>query len=174
MREVLSRYTSLVWSLCSAASRDPHEVEDLVQEVFVDIWRSAGRYDDMIASEATFIATIARRRVIDRRRRIGRRVDPEPLDEEFVPGAEDDGLRLVDVADEAGIAAEVVGDLPPERRGVLEMSVVRGMTHREIASETGMPLGTVKSHIRRGLAEVSDRLRARRASFGAERQEDVR
>ena len=54
------------------------------------------------------------------------------------------------------------------------MSVVRGMTHREIASETGMPLGTVKSHIRRGLAEVSDRLRARRASFGAERQEDVR
>lgn len=174
VREVLSRYTSLVWSLCSAASRDPHEVEDLVQEVFVDVWRSASRYDDAIASEATFIATIARRRVIDRRRRVGRRVESEPLDEDFVPGAEDESLRLVDVADEAGIAAEVVGDLPPERRHVLEMSVVRGMTHREIASETGMPLGTVKSHIRRGLAEVSDRLRARRASFGAELEEDAR
>ncbi len=174
VREVLGRYTSLVWSLCSAASRDPHDVEDLVQEVFVDIWRSAARYDDRIASEATFIATIARRRVIDRRRRAGRRIEQEVLDEEFVPGAEDESLRMVDVADEAGIAAAVVGELPAERRHVLELSVVRGLTHREIAAETGMPLGTVKSHIRRGLAEVSDRLRARRSSFGAEYEEDAR
>ncbi|MEZ6015311.1 MAG: sigma-70 family RNA polymerase sigma factor [Planctomycetota bacterium] len=173
MRLVLARYTSLVWSLCATASRDPHEVEDLVQEVFVDVWRSAGRYDDTIASEVTFIATIARRRVIDRRRRLGRRIEPEVLDEEFVPGADDPALRLVDVADDAGLAAEVVAELPPERREVLEMSVVRGLTHREIATETGLPLGTVKSHIRRGLAEVSDRLRARRARFGADFEEGV-
>jgi RNA polymerase sigma factor (sigma-70 family) len=174
IREVLGRYASLVWSLCAAGSRDPHEVEDLVQEVFVDIWRSAARYDDRIASEATFIATIARRRVIDRRRREGRRIEQESLDEDFVPGADDDALRLVDVADDAGLAAAALRELPAERRHVLELSVVRGLTHREIASETGMPLGTVKSHIRRGLVEVSERLRARRASFGAEQEEDNR
>jgi len=172
VREVLGRYSSLVWSLCSSGARDTHDVEDLVQDVFIDLWRSAARYDSSIASEATFIATIARRRVIDRRRRTGRRVDPEPLDEDFVPGADDEALRQVDVADEAGLAAAVVAELPPERRGVLEMSVVRGLTHREIATTTGMPLGTVKSHIRRGLADVAERLRARRATFGFEAEED--
>ena len=78
VREVLSRYSALVWSLASGLSKDPHEVEDVVQDIFVDVWRSAKRYDPKMASEATFIATIARRRVIDRRRRAGRRVDPEP------------------------------------------------------------------------------------------------
>ena len=85
VREVLSRYSALVWSLASGLSKDPHEVEDVVQDIFVDVWRSAKRYDPKMASEATFIATIARRRVIDRRRRAGRRVDPEPLEEETRP-----------------------------------------------------------------------------------------
>ena len=164
MREVLSRYSALVWSLCSGASNDPHDVEDVVQDVFVDVWRSAERYDPAIASEATFIATIARRRVIDRRRRAGRRLDPEPLEEELAPGEDDESLRQVDVADEAALANTVVQELSPDRRRILELSVVRGMTHREIATATGMPLGTVKSHIRRGLAEVSERLRARRSA----------
>jgi len=163
VRDVLSRYSALVWSLSSSLSKDPHEVEDVVQDIFVDVWRSAGRYDPAVASEATFIATIARRRVIDRRRRAGRRVDPEPLDEELAPGAEDEGLRQVDLDDEAQQAREAVAQLSGDRRRVLEMSVVEGLTHREIAADTGIPLGTVKSHIRRGLAEVSEKLKARRS-----------
>ena len=162
VRDVLSRYSALVWSLSSSLSKDPHEVEDVVQDIFVDVWRSAARYDPAVASEATFIATIARRRVIDRRRRAGRRVDPEPLEEEFAPGAEDEGLRQVDLDDEALQAREAVAQLSGDRRRVLEMSVVEGLTHREIAADTGIPLGTVKSHIRRGLAEVSEKLKARR------------
>ncbi len=164
IRDVLSRYSALVWSLSSSLSKDPHEVEDVVQDIFVDVWRSAARYDPAVASEATFIATIARRRVIDRRRRAGRRVDPEPLDEELAPGAEDEGLRQVDLDDEALQAREAVAQLSGDRRRVLEMSVVEGLTHREIAADTGIPLGTVKSHIRRGLAEVSEKLKARRSA----------
>ncbi len=162
VRDVLSRYSALVWSLSSSLSKDPHEVEDVVQDIFVDVWRSAARYDPAVASEATFIATIARRRVIDRRRRAGRRVDPEPLEEELAPGAEDEGLRQVELDDEALQAREAVAQLSGDRRRVLEMSVVEGLTHREIAADTGIPLGTVKSHIRRGLAEVSEKLKARR------------
>ena len=164
VRDVLSRYSALVWSLSSSLSKDPHEVEDVVQDIFVDVWRSAGRYDPAVASEATFIATIARRRVIDRRRRAGRRVDPEPLEEELAPGAEDQGLRQVELDDEAEQAREAVAQLSGDRRRVLEMSVVQGLTHREIAADTGIPLGTVKSHIRRGLAEVSEKLKARRGA----------
>lgn len=163
VREVLMRYSALVWSLAAGLSNDPHEIEDVVQDIFVDVWRSATRYDPKVASEATFIATIARRRVIDRRRRAGRRLDPEPLEEEFAPGAPDDRLRQVDIDDEASQAREVVSQLTGDRKRVLELSIVDGLTHREIASETGIPLGTVKSHIRRGLAEVTERLRARRS-----------
>lgn len=163
VREVLDRYSALVWSLASGLSKDPHEVEDVVQDIFVDVWRSAKRYDASVASEATFIATIARRRVIDRRRRAGRRVDPEPLEEELAPGANDPGLEQVELDDEASQAREAVAQLTGDRRRVLELSVVSGLTHREIAADTGIPLGTVKSHIRRGLAEVSERLKARRS-----------
>jgi RNA polymerase sigma-70 factor (ECF subfamily) len=165
VRDVLSRYSALVWSLASGLSKDPHEVEDVVQDIFVDVWRSAKRYDPAVASEATFIATIARRRVIDRRRRAGRRVDPEPLEEELAPGALDEGLRQVELDDEAVQAREAVAQLSGDRRRVLELSVINGLTHREIAADTGIPLGTVKSHIRRGLAEVSERLKARRAAL---------
>jgi RNA polymerase sigma factor (sigma-70 family) len=170
VKEVLSRYSALVWSLASGLSKDPHEVEDVVQDIFVDVWRSSKRYDPSVASEATFIATIARRRVIDRRRRAGRRVDPEPLEESLAPGAEDENLRHVDITDEAMQAKAVLAELTGDRRRVLELSVVTGLTHREIAADTGIPLGTVKSHIRRGLAEVSERLKARRIAFGEEAQ----
>lgn len=162
VKDVLNRYSALVWSLASGLSKDPHEVEDVVQDIFVDVWRSAKRYDPKVASEATFIATIARRRVIDRRRRAGRRLDPEPLEEELAPGVNDPSLRQVELNDEAAQAREVVAQLSGDRRKVLELSVVTGLTHREIAADTGIPLGTVKSHIRRGLAEVTDRLKARR------------
>ena len=166
VKAVLARYSALVWSLASGLSKDPHEVEDVVQDIFVDVWRSAKRYDPKVASEATFIATIARRRVIDQRRRAGRRLDPEPLEEELAPGAEDQMLRQVDIADDAKQAQEVLAELTGDRRRVLELSVVTGLTHREIAADTGIPLGTVKSHIRRGLSEVTERLKARRISFG--------
>lgn len=165
VRDVLSRYSALVWSLASGLSKDPHEIEDVVQDVFIDVWRSAERYDPEVASEATFIATIARRRVIDRRRRAGRRETPEPFEEEFAPGEEDEALARVELVDEAARAKEVLDGLPGDRRRVLEMSVVGGLTHREIAVDTGIPLGTVKSHIRRGLAEVAERLKARRTAM---------
>ena len=71
VREVLSRYGGLVWSI--AKRFEPSEAEDAVQEIFLDLWKSAGRYDAALGSEATFIATIARRRLIDRRRTRRRR-----------------------------------------------------------------------------------------------------
>ena len=168
VRDVLARYSALVWSLASGLSKDSHDVEDVVQDIFIDVWRSAKRYDPEVASEATYIATIARRRVIDQRRRSGRRLDPEPLEEELAPGAEDPLLRQVDIADDADQAQAVLAELTGDRRRVLELSVVTGLTHREIAADTGIPLGTVKSHIRRGLTEVTERLKARRVSFGEE------
>ncbi len=159
--QCLARYGPLVWSVARKLCRDVNAIEDLVQEIFIDVWKSAGRYDPAQASEATFIATIARRRVIDRRRRSARSREVESLEPVRTEmGAHDAGLEEVDVGDEASLARRALQRLGPEQRRVILMSVVDGLTHQEIAASTGLPLGTVKSHIRRGLDRAAQFLRA--------------
>jgi RNA polymerase sigma-70 factor (ECF subfamily) len=159
----LERYGAMVWSVVGKAWRDYSTIEDLVQEIFIDVWKSAERFDPEKASEATFIATIARRRVIDRRRRLGRVPETELSELPDIP-QEDPGITNVDLGDEAQLAREALAQLKPAQRQVVLMSVVDGLTHVEIATATGIPLGTVKSHIRRGLDETAQKLRSAKRS----------
>lgn len=161
--ECLDRYGPLVWSVAKRIWDDVATIEDIVQEVFIDVWKSAERFDPAKASEATFIATIARRRVIDRRRRVGRAPVHEQVDETSA-SAEDAGIEGVDLVDEARVARAALAALKPDQRRVILMSVVEGLTHPEIATATGLPLGTIKSHIRRGLDQAAQRLRAARGT----------
>lgn len=152
--ECLDTYGPLVWSLARRMSFDATQAEDSVQEIFIEIWKSAGRYDPTISSEATFIATIARRRLIDRRRSLGRRPETEAIEPEELSG-NDENLEHVEISEEASRAREALQTLKPQQRQVIELSVIEGMSHSQIASTTGLPLGTVKSHVRRGLDRVS-------------------
>ena len=149
VRETLASYGALVWSMARRIT--PTEAEDAVQEVFVELWKNAHRYDASLGSEAAFIATIARRRLVDRRRRIVRR-DETPASENVrqmpAPGA------TPEICAEASIATRVLMMLRPEQRDVLWMATCQGLSHEEIATRTGMPLGTVKAHARRGLARI--------------------
>jgi len=156
--ECMNRYGGLVWSL--ARRMAPKTAEDAVQEIFIDLWKSAGRFDPSKASEKTFIATIARRRLIDRLRKQGRRPQMRSLPEPDEPTAEpsvDDHL-VIQRGAEAKSAARYLNKLRPEQRRVIRLSVVEGMSHSEIATATGIAIGTVKSHIFRGLAKVRERL----------------
>ncbi len=139
---VLERYGSLVWSLARRFCGNVVEAEDAVQEIFLEVWRSAGRYNPDLASESTFISTIARRRLIDRRRKAERRPDPVPLPEELV--AKDPGVDRAELADEASRVIDALEQLRPDQKKVLELSIYKGLTHEKISSSTGMPLGTVK------------------------------
>lgn len=150
IRECIARFGNLVWSI--ARRFDPVETEDAVQEVFLDLWRSAGRYDPQLASEAAFVAMIARRRLIDRRRSRARRPATEGIDE--VPSIPDSQVRLPDTCAEASQAARALTRLRPEQREVLVLATCHGLSHGEIAARTGMPLGTVKAHARRGLLSI--------------------
>jgi RNA polymerase sigma-70 factor (ECF subfamily) len=161
----LQRYTPLVWSLAKRLSRDVSTLEVVVQEIFIDLWKSAGRFDPAKASEATFIATVARRRVIDRQRRTARTPLSEPV-LELSASADEPGFERVDAVDEARRATAALARLRPVQRRLILMSVVHGLTHREIAATTGLPLGTVKSDIRRGLERAAQLLR--RPPEGAE------
>ena len=148
-RECLARYGGLVWSI--ARRFDPGDAEDAVQEIFLDLWKSAARFDPNIASETAFVATIARRRLIDRQRMRRRRPAMEQLPE--VPSHIDPGASPAMCA-EASQAAAALEALRPEQRQVLVLSVSHGLSHGEIAAKTGMPLGTVKAHARRGLLSI--------------------
>ena len=159
VRLVLDQYGSLVWSI-ARRQVGVDLAEDVVQEIFIDVWKSAGRYDPDRGSEATFITTIARRRLIDHQRRMGRNAEPTELEEELSDGEE--AGNLVELADEARVALEAIDELEPDRRRVLRLAIVDGLTHTQIAEITRLPLGTVKSHARRGLERVRRTLEDRR------------
>jgi RNA polymerase sigma-70 factor, ECF subfamily len=133
--------------------RDSDDVEDAVQEIFTDIWKNAGRFDESQSSEITFIAMIAKRRLIDRIRFMNRRISPDSIEDMLAEPAGRD-LETMQNGVEAGEAAKALKVLRPEQRQVLLLSIVQGMSHQEISEATGMPLGTVKTHARRGLIEV--------------------
>jgi RNA polymerase sigma-70 factor (ECF subfamily) len=152
VRECLARYGGLVWSI--ARRFEPGDAEDAVQEIFLDLWRSAHRYAEALGSEATFIATIARRRLIDRRRSARRRPGGDQATEQITElMLEDPGASPIASA-EAAKAAKALGKLRPEQRQVLVLATCHGLSHGEIAAHTGMPLGTVKAHARRGLISI--------------------
>lgn len=160
----LDRYGGLVWSLARRMCPTRDEAEDAVQEIFIEVWKNAGRFDASIASEVTFIAVIARRRLIDRRRKAGRRPDESSIIEETVRDAGSDDISSSQVVgEEAEIAREVMRELSEEQQRVLQLSIFYGQSHEKIARSTGLPLGTVKTHARRGLIRVRDLLKERRA-----------
>ena len=169
--ECLSRYGSLVWTLARRRLGNGADAEDAVQEVFIDLWRFADRFDPAIAEEITFVAMIARRRLVDRLRSRGRQPATEPLDAALREGAAvaggDDVGRGLEIGEEARIAGEQLRGLKPEEQTVLRLSIYDSLSHAAIADRTGLPLGTVKSHIRRGLDSLRRTLASRRAR-GAE------
>lgn len=157
VRECIARYGGLVWGIARRFLSNPADAEDAVQDVFVELWKNAGKFDPTRAAEPTFVTMIARRRLIDRKRRTARAPSPAPLDADL-PGPSDGGERAAEVHDEAAKAAKALGELREDQRRVIGMAVYRGMTHEEIAAETGLPLGTVKTHIRRGLLRIREML----------------
>lgn len=168
VRECLEQYSGLVWSLARKVLSNNSEAEDAVQEVFIELWKSADRFDPNIASEPVFISMITRRRLIDRRRRLSRRPDSAasvPLDEIDVE-SDPDVNPSVEVAEEAARASKVMGTLKPEQQRVLRLAVCDGWSHQEIADQLQMPLGTVKTHVRRGLIRVREMLNASASDEG--------
>jgi len=149
----MDRYANLVWSLARRFTSSAAEAEDAVQEVFIDLWSSAARYDSSKASETTFIAMIARRRLIDRLRKTKREPNMEEIDAALDLGTPGHATR-VEIEDEAARASRLIQTLKPEQQRIIQLAVYHGHTHQSIAETLDMPLGTVKTHLRRGLLKI--------------------
>lgn len=135
--------------------RNSEDAEDVVQEIFVDIWKNAERFDPSQSSETTFVAMIARRRIIDRIRYSARRISPDSLEDVLVEPT-NRGDQTIQTSVEANEAAKALAALRPEQQQVLQLSIVEGLSHQEISDATGMPLGTVKTHARRGILQARE------------------
>lgn len=170
VQQCIDCYGGLIWSLARRLVQQQADAEDAVQEVFIALWKSAERFDPSVAGESTFVAMIARRRLIDRQRRHARRIDGTqsiPIEDIDVASKapEHNG---VDMRDEAARAAEAVTQLQPEQQRVLRLAVYDGWSHQRIADHLQMPLGTVKTHVRRGLIRVRELLTSPSAAAGKE------
>jgi RNA polymerase sigma-70 factor (ECF subfamily) len=154
VQECIRDFGKAVWSLALRLSPTHADAEDATQEIFLDLWKSASRFDPSKGSELGFIMTIARRRLIDRIRRTKARPITEP--EEFLPASEALVAQTAspELSAEVSMAVRALDELSVEQRRVISMSVFQGLTHREIAEITGKPLGTVKTLIRRGLIQI--------------------
>jgi RNA polymerase sigma-70 factor (ECF subfamily) len=157
-QECVRRFGALVWSLALRSTHgDRAEAEDAVQEIFIEVWRSAGKYDSSKGSESLFVAMIARRRLIDRFR--ARVPESVALDDVSLV-SEDDPAYSAELGADFRVVRAGLAQLKPEERQVLDLGFVRGLTQSEIVTKTGMPLGTVKSHMRRGLIRLREWMQA--------------
>lgn len=161
MDDLLAAYGGLVWSLARKFCYDHAECDDAVQDVFFALWQSAARFDPSIAAEDTFVSMVARRRLIDRRRRHARQsagLTEADVSLQAAPPSRDDADEPAARNELFEHALNALGQLKPEQQRCLRLSIERGLSHDQISQATGLPLGTVKTHVRRGLIALREEL----------------
>jgi RNA polymerase sigma factor (sigma-70 family) len=159
VEQCLATYRGLVWALARRSIANLTDAEDAVQEIFIELWRTAGRFDPALSSEPTYITMVAKRRLIDRFRRARRTPETSSLSNET--GLEAVATPQADRVGQDEEAAQIrrqMQRLRREERLVLELSIEQGMSQSEIAVATKLPLGTVKTHARRGMMRLRELL----------------
>jgi RNA polymerase sigma-70 factor (ECF subfamily) len=147
MGDLYERYSGIVYSVALRVLGDTAAAEDILQEVFMKLWRTPNVFDENRGSLAGWLAVIARNRAIDslRQRR------PESDIEDVVVSVEPDFVREADWSRTLDKIRGALNGMPTVQRSALEMAFFEGLTHTEIAEKTGEPLGTIKTRIRAGL-----------------------
>ena len=150
--DLFSHFAPRVKSFLMKSGSPPEMAEECAQEVMVTVWNKAHLFDGSKASVSTWIFTIARNRRIDMIRKQRR---PEPEDLPWGPQDAPSAADTLSLQQETELLGQAIAELPIKQRQLIERAYFGELTHAEIASETGLPLGTIKSRIRLAL----DRLR---------------
>ena len=161
------RHARMLYSLIVRILRDRAEAEDVLQETFVRVWSRGDTYDSLLGSPAAWLTRIARNRAIDRlraRRARGRSDGTPTVHGDDAPGrswepvTRDTPETLLEDRTTAGAVRTALATLTPEQRALIEAAFFEGYTHTELAARFSVPLGTVKTRIRTGLAALRGRL----------------
>jgi len=160
------RWFPVVHGVVSRMLESPDDVEDVVEEAFWQAWRQAERFEVERGSVQTWLLTIARSRALDRLR-ARRRLREDPLIDASVseadtsvptPASPSDPLADAEHAERSRIVRAALADLPAEQREALELGYFEGLSQSEIAEQTGLPLGTIKTRMRLALQKLRERL----------------
>ncbi len=157
--------------------RDRDVAEEILQEVYVTIWQSASSYNPALSQASTWLGSVARNRAIDSLRRAQatpRTVDRYQVDDDqqevdmlqMLPSDEPGPLALLERASDTHALNQCMGGLNAQQRQSLALAYYQGLSHAEVASEMGEPLGTVKSWVRRGLQSLKTCLERASVAWG--------
>ncbi len=165
LRTVYERHGSAVLYLAQRLLGNRADAEDVTQVTFVAAWTGRDTFDPRRGTLLGWLLGIARRKAVDRLRSAERqdRVTETVRAQLAPPGESESPERIVDRL----IVADELGRLPAEQRRTLELAFFDDLTHAQIAAVTGLPLGTVKSHIRRGMANLRRRWEVDGAASGS-------
>ena len=156
--ELTKKYGNLIWSIARRYLSNQAEAEDAVQEIFLALWQSASRFDANKGSEITFIATIARRRLIDGLRKNNKHKILQSIDDSISNDVFQQKSNLEKNA-ELSLAIGILETLEKKDQELLSLSIYQGYSHVEIAKLLNLPLGTVKTKIRRNLMKIREKIK---------------
>ena len=152
---LIEKYGNLVWSIGKKFLYRQSDLEDAVQEVFIAIWKSADKYDASKAKEITFVSMIARRRFIDHLRKISKHKNLESIDGDN-SGHQLYKESLLNESTDLQLVKNAIQSLDIDDQELLNLSVYQGYSHSEISKLLNIPLGTVKTRIRRNLIKLKE------------------
>jgi RNA polymerase sigma-70 factor (ECF subfamily) len=154
LRELYDATSAKLFGVCLRILSDRDESEDVLQEVYLTIWRRADRFEAGRAGVMTWISTIARNRAIDRLRARGPLAYAEPVEELEIADGSTPADILLETAQASGALNRCMGELDERTEKVIRTAFFEGVTYEALAHRMETPLGTVKSWIRRGLLKL--------------------
>ncbi|HEX8309912.1 MAG TPA: sigma-70 family RNA polymerase sigma factor [Chthoniobacteraceae bacterium] len=158
--QLYERFSGVLFSTAYRVLNNPEAAEDVLQDVFIQIWEKAPLYDPERGKPLTWAVTLTRNKAIDRLRSVQRRnrlqdeVEQEALS--FEQFDERNSLDAVESIEKGKLVREAIKKLSPDQRQAIELAFFSGLTQTEIAERLGEPLGTVKARIRRGMMKLRD------------------
>ncbi len=164
--QIYDRYRVILFGLLVRILSSREEAEDVLQDVFLQVWRRAGDFDESRGRPFTWLVTLARSRAIDRLRsraardRLAAASTPDELAE--VSDAASDAFR----SEQRTLVSNALAQLPEEQKKPLMLAYFDGLTQSEIADKLGAPLGTVKTRMRSGMSKLRELLAGQHESFG--------
>jgi RNA polymerase sigma factor (sigma-70 family) len=160
LRQLYDATSAKLFGVCLRILSDREESEDVLQDVYVTIWRRADRFDAARASVMTWLSTIARNRAIDRLRARGPMAYADQVDDLEIADGADSAETLLSAADDRNRLHGCLSELDERTEKVIRTAFFEGVTYEALARRMDAPLGTVKSWIRRGLAKLKGCLEA--------------
>ena len=154
MRSFYARTVNLVYGMAYRVIPDAHEAEEVALEVFMQVWRNAAHYNSELSEPLTWLLMITKRRAIDRKRNISKKLITEETFDENMAAMEDSAEHSYIAGQKRKIVRNALDQLTQKQKRVIEFSYFYQMSHSEIAEHLDMPVGSVKSTIRTAMVKL--------------------